>query len=189
MRSRRLIEPVASLEEYHAQRLGVRAQRDIVQEIEENARRRSVVPFRFAHASPPFYRANVGGSGDATYNMRLGAPSSDSAWAMVDLALPMPMAGCLVGGYVWSSEARTAGTARLEAQIVDAAGTRNVVIPGCVLNATNTQAASQFLPESTIRFSMGAQVKPRITTAGSFAPSTADMGAVLLFMFDQYKRD
>jgi hypothetical protein len=37
-----------------------------------------------------WYRANVGGSGDAAYGMRLGTPSSDSAWAMTNIPWPAP---------------------------------------------------------------------------------------------------
>lgn len=185
MRPSRLIPPVQSLEQYANERLGLMQQRDIVQEIEEAGRRTPVTPSIPVVNFGPWYRANVGASGDAAYTLRIGTPSSDSAWAMTPRPLPMPMAGRVMGGFIWASGVVTAGTATLQVQIVDTVGTRNIVIPDCALDAvTWTSAASQFLVDSTIRFSRTATIQPRILTAGTLAPTTLDMGAIVFVQFD-----
>lgn len=184
MKNPALINPVADLDRHITETLGVQSQRELVRAIGDGARGKITARQTWGYAWP-YWRANVGASGDATYLMRVGTPSSDSAWAMTaSVLIPMPQAGIITGGALWSSEARTGGTATLRVRVIDSAGTTDRDIVDCVLNATTTQAMSALLIDSSIRFAKGATIEARIVTASTFGPTSADMGALVFTEFD-----
>lgn len=183
MRNPALISPVQDLDRHITETLGVQSQRELVRAIGDGARGK-VSPRQTWGYAWPYWRANVGASGDNTYLMRVGTPSGDAAWAMTaSVLIPMPAAGVITGGALWSSEARTAGTATLRVRVIDSAGTTDRDITDCVLNASTTQAMSSLLLDSTIRFAKGATIEARIVTV-SWTPTTADMGALIFTEFD-----
>lgn len=94
----------------------------------------------------------------------------------VEAQIPVVMVrpGSIIGISVASSEARTAGTATFEV-FKDGTGTGLTT----VLNATDTQYASTTQAESLDTFVAGARLDARVTTDGSWAPTTADVEVVI----------
>lgn len=180
----RLIDPEEQVERHVDERLGYVTTRRLRDELDETARRDLPASDRI-RLTLDFHRANIGDTGDAAYQLRLSVPSSDSAWAMTTAVTAyMPGAGRVDGGLLWTSEARTAGTATLRVRITVGGVATNYDLPACVLNATNTQTIGQLLPASTIRFPKGATLEARVVTAGTWGPTTADASARLLISFD-----
>lgn len=183
MRNDRLIDPTQDIDRHVGEAIGTRTQRSIVQAIEDTGRTRGTEP-QTVGRTYLFYRANIGGSGDAAYSMRVGTPSSDSAWAMTDIPLVMPASGVITGGDIWSTAARTTGTATLRIRVIDSAGTVDYTLDDCVINGTYLQSNGVLLPRSTIRINKGATIGARIVTASTYAPATADFAAMVHIEFD-----
>lgn len=182
-RGGRALDPVQDAERHVERRRGVRSQHEIEQSVERIRRATTSDPVRIGR-DYGWYRANIGTSGDATYITRVGVPSSDSAWAMTNLPRVMPRAGRIVGGDLWSSEARTAGTATLRVRVTESGTSTDYDLPGAVLNATTTQTASDLVWYAAPTFARGATIEARIVTTGTWAPTTADMGAIISVVFD-----
>lgn len=90
--------------------------------------------------------------------------------------MKMPRAGRVVGMILNANAARTAGTATGR---VDIAGSTSAIgSGGCVLNGTDTAAASVW-DESGPTFTAGQNIRPVVTTA-SWTPTTADVTAWLV---------
>lgn len=94
----------------------------------------------------------------------------------IEAQIPLVMSheGAIVGLAVASSEARTAGTATFEVY-------KNGAATGltAVLDATDTQYASSTQAASLDTFVAGDRLDVRVTTDGSWAPTTADVEAVV----------
>jgi hypothetical protein len=94
---------------------------------------------------------------------------------------PMPMAGYVVGIAVYSNAARTTGTLTVDATI-------NGTVTGltAVLDGTNTQTHSTRQALTSDAFTAGQRIGVKITTSGTWAPTTADIDVVVLVAFDLY---
>lgn len=182
-RTHRLIDPVQDAELHMQRRHGVKSQAELVREIEQ-ARRAGDTERVLLTDTLTWYRANIGASGDAAYQLRIGTPSSDSAWAMTNLPLAMPAAFRIVGGAMWSSEARTGGTATLRIRVTESGTSTDYDFADVVLNATTTQTVSRVWWSSAPRGASGATLEARIVTAGTWAPTTADMGVRVIVAYD-----
>lgn len=114
-----------------------------------------------------WYQNNVAASQTAVVLTRGPGPSAGNVWVA-------PRAGNLVQVRVWSNEARTAGTLTVEVYL-------NGVATGltAVLNATDTtfKATAQ---DPADPFVAGDRLDIRITTDGTWAPTTADIVAGLM---------
>ena len=173
---RRLVDPAAAIRDYPAERLGYRSDAD--QRRGQIARDRNMDSSKKQRivrmgSLPLMYRENLT-SGDATYTVRLGTPSAATTWGETAIATKMPRAGKVTGGYLYSSEARTTGTATLAVRIVEGGVTTDYLLTDCVLNATDTLSASADLDDAKgIPFAEGATLDGRIVTV-SWGPTTAD---------------
>lgn len=84
----------------------------------------------------------------------------------------MPSAGTVVGAILNSDALRTAGTATLR---LDKGGTPQDFAAGaCVLNATNTNRISVYVPSAGVSGVAADAFKPRISTA-SWTPTSANL--------------
>lgn len=86
-----------------------------------------------------------------------------------------PRAGRIVSVWVYSSEARSAGTLTIE---VFKNGTQFGTV-SVSLNATYTTFDVRYVKRQTLPFAAGDRLDLRITTDGSWAPTTADVRAGL----------
>lgn len=182
-RVQRAIDPVQDVERHIERKRGVLGQQEIARRIESVRRTEPSAPVLLARTYQ-WYRANIGASGDAAYLMRVAVPSSDSAWAMLNLAVRMPRAGRIVGGDLWSSEARTGGTATLRVRVTENGTATDYTFPDCVLDATFTQTNSVALWTGAPAFAAGATIEARVVTASTWGPTTADVGALVAVVFD-----
>lgn len=89
--------------------------------------------------------------------------------------IPMPVGGSIVGIAVWSNAARTAGTLTVDATI-------DGTVTGCqaVLDGTNTQTDTGSQAAGLDLFTPGQRIGVKITTDGSWAPTTADIDVAVL---------
>lgn len=90
------------------------------------------------------------------------------------LPVVMPRAGSIIGLSIASSEARTAGTATFEVYKNGAATGLTAVLDG-----TDTQYAYAVQAASLDTFVAGDRLDVRVTTDGTWAPTTADVEAVI----------
>ena len=179
--SSRLIDPTQDVDRHITETLGSESQRAILTRIDEGRRGVAAPKRTYGHAWP-FYRANIGGLGDVVHPMAMGTPSSLTAWAATEgVLMPMPSAGVVTGGAIWSTAARTAGTATLWVRI--ASGASYSAMQSCALDGTNMSAISILLPDSTIRFGKGETLEAFISTSG-WTPTTADVGALVFVEYD-----
>ena len=183
-RVQRAVDPVQDVEQHIERRRGVVGQHEIARRIESVRRRAASSGPVLVPRTYQFYRANIGASGDTAYLARIGVPSSDSAWAMINLAYRMPNAGRITGGDLWTSEARTGGTATLRVRVTQNGTATDYDFPDCVLNATYTQTNSVVLWDGAPSFAAGATIEARIVTASTWAPTTADAGALVSVVFE-----
>lgn len=182
-RADRAIDPVQDVESHIQRRRGVRGQRALESDIERVRKASPAETIRLSRTYA-WWRANIGASGDAAYLLRVGVPSSDSAWAMLNLPLLMPRAGRITGGDLWSSEARAGGTATLRVRVTESGTATDYDFPDCVLDATYTQTNSVALWDQAPRFAAGATLEARVVTAGTWSPTTADVGVLIAVTFD-----
>lgn len=184
MATDRMIDPNHQPNAYVERRLGVKTSGAIEREIDRGKRYEPRI-VAISADSIYWHRANIGGSGDAAYGMRLATPSSDSAWAMTNIPWPAPAACRVVRLHLWSSEARTGGTATVRLRVIDAGGTNDYTFAGCQLSASPTQISTLRIPwAQALRISEGATVEARILTAGTFGPNTADMTLVMCVAYE-----
>lgn len=182
----RYIDPGSRPRQAVQERIAPSNQRDTAQAVKRNQRYDDSTTRIVTADSIYWYRANIGASGDAAYGMRLGTPSSDSAWAMTNLQLPAASQGRIVRLYLWSTEARTAGAATARVRIIDGGVTTDYTFPDCQLNGTTTQLVSRrYLWENAVTFSASATLEGRIVTTGTFGPTTADMTLVMAIGYDE----
>lgn len=91
----------------------------------------------------------------------------------------MPWAGSIVGIQIVSNEARTADTLTVDATI-------NGTVSGlqAVLDGTNTTHHSSTQAKDTDAFNAGDRVGCKITTGGSWTPTTADIAVTVYVSFN-----
>ena len=93
--------------------------------------------------------------------------------------VPMPSPGHLVGIVVYSNAARVAGTLTVDATI-------NGTVTGltAVLDGTNTQTKATRQAQNSDKYTIGQRLGVKITTDGSWSPTTADIDVALLVVSD-----
>lgn len=183
----RLIDPSETVRRDAERRLGVKTQAAIERGIKRTARAGSPPVGDHPEHSLYWFRANVGASGDAAYLGRVGVPSSDSAWAMANQPLVLPAAGRIVGGYLWSSDTVTTGKCQLRARLIDPNRTTDIDIPGVALTLQFPTSVSYRMPWGKCAgyaFQANTTIEGRFVTSSSFAPTTIDVGAIILVAFD-----
>lgn len=96
---------------------------------------------------------------------------------------PMPADGYIVGISVYSNAARTAGTLTVDATI-------NGTVSGltATLDGTNTQTKSTRQSNHADKFTAGQRIGVKITTDGTWAPTTADIDVSVLVVFNTANR-
>ena len=180
--SRRII-PVQTVERHLERAHGVRGQGYLEREIAATrrleSRERILLPRTYV-----FHRDNIGASGDAAYLLRVGHPSGSTAWSMSNLPLRMPASGRIVGADLYSSEARTGGTATARVRVTEGGVNSDYDFPDCQLNATYTQTVACVHWDQAPRFASGATLDPRVVTASTWAPTTADVTMILSVVFE-----
>lgn len=123
---------------------------------------------------PGFHRENLAASLTASQLER-------SLSATLDAALPVVVThpGSITGISVASTEARTASTATFEVY-------KNGVATGltCVLDGTNTTFAFGVQAIDLDTFAAGDRLDVRVTTTGTWTPTTADVEAVIVVQYD-----
>lgn len=89
--------------------------------------------------------------------------------------VPMVTGGSVIGIVVYSNAARAAGTLTVDATI-------NGTVTGlqAVLDGTNTQTDTGTQAVGTDTFTAGQRIGVKITTDGSWAPTTADIDVAVL---------
>lgn len=89
--------------------------------------------------------------------------------------VPMPSAGHVVGIVVYSNAARVAGTLTVDATI-------NGTATGlqAILNGTNTQTKATRQAQGLDKYAEGNRIGVKITTDGSWSPTTADIDVAVL---------
>lgn len=188
----RMIDPRQDIERAGYRAEGWRSQRDLEARDEQTARfgdsdgKRLVI----TQETLIWYRANVGASGDSAtgYIMRPGGQSSDTAWAALTLPLTSLGQGRVLTARLYSSEVCTAGIARLALNIIEDSEVDLFAMESVEIDSvTNTrQAADRFDWPIAKQFSGSATIEARIVTESSFAPTTADMAAVLTFGYETW---
>jgi len=134
-----------------------------------------------------WYRADIGGSGDAAYLMRVPFPSSDSAWAMGTSPYVTPAAGRVLVARLWSSEAITAGTVTLRLRVIEGATTTDYDLGDVQLSTTagfTRHACSWYAWDTGVQIASGATVEARAVTASSMTPTTCDVSASVSIAYD-----
>lgn len=97
--------------------------------------------------------------------------------------VPMPASGAVIGIVVFSNAARTNGTLTVDATI-------NGTVTGCtaVLDGTNTTTKATRQGNSADKFTAGQRIGVKITTDGTWAPTTADIDVAVLVSLDVANR-
>lgn len=130
----------------------------------------------------PWYADNLAGTAaDRVFALMVMATTTSVAQPAVNPGneLYMPRAGRIVGAFLNSAAARTAGTATLRVSI--SGGTSAFASGACVLDGTNTVHIAAW-DEGGPTFTAGQYIRPVITTA-SWTPTTADVTAWLVVRF------
>lgn len=181
--SGRGFDPYGATRDYTTRRRGVIVQGDRDRQalaLDRLGADQRVIIIRRDDLLGPFQRDNPAASGNNTYTMRRLNFSSSTAVAMETGDHPMPSAGRVVGGELWSGAACTAGTATLAARIDDNGTATSYLIADVQLNAVapTTQDAALFPFDNGIPFAEGALLRAQVTIV-DFLPNTADFTAWL----------
>lgn len=178
----RLINPMRQPDRHIERELGVRTGGQLGREIDRTKRFPGGGSRVLKTRQIVWHRAGIGASGDAAYLMRLAVPSSDSAWAMVNLQWPAPGAGRIIGFELWSSEARTGGTASARVRITTNGSAVDYTFEDCQLNATTTLITTHdLLWRSGLDVAKDATIEGRILTASTWGPTSADVTLVVIY--------
>lgn len=130
----------------------------------------------------PFFQHNIAASDTAVMTPMF----FDTATAVIRglTSFKMQKAGKVVGAFLMSQAARTAGTATLQVRI----NSTNTAFDGgsVVLNATDTQSSGTLLPYSSgLAFAAGDFLTTTVVTNGSWSPTT-DFSAYLVVMLEPF---
>lgn len=139
----------------------------------------------------PFQRENPAASGDATYLMRVFNASAATTLAMETGDYVLRVAGKIVGGQLWASADRTAGSATLAAQISYAGVATSVVFPEAIIDGGTELDGTTVLRRAAfhrpwangVRFAAGSLLRAQVAIAG-WTPNTADFVAFLVVAFE-----
>lgn len=187
---RRLIDPTATAEDAIRATEGRLTQRDLMERDEQAIRfdpgrrgQRIIV-----QETIDWYRANVGASGAASYNMRVIDPIGDTTFEMTTTAaLYVPAQARVLLARLHSNAAVTGGTAQAEVRVVEDGVTTDYALEECELNTTNTTTiAVRFSWEIGLQIASGATIQLRAKSDASFAPTTADLWGRLVLGYEDW---
>lgn len=184
----RVVDPGRATTDNAAKRMGLKTQVDLQRSddlqskvVDDKLLRTTYLPTD----TLSFYREDVGATGDAGYQTRQASPSGSATWGTVLLDAYMGAAGRIIGARLFSSAARTTGTATVRVRVTESGVVSDYLLGDCVLDAVNTQTIGQMLPVANgFRFAKGALIRPYIVTAGTWAPTTADMGCDVIVVYE-----
>ncbi len=130
----------------------------------------------------PFYINDLPGT--ATTQATLGYFNTATAVSRATNDIKMARSGYIVGAFMTSDAARTAGTATLRVRISGADTAFDA--GGCVLDATNTTSHSDIVASTLgVSFSSGQTIGVNVTTSG-WTPTTADLSVWLLVQINPF---
>lgn len=130
----------------------------------------------------PFFQHNIAAADTAVMTPMFFETASAVARALT--GFKMQKAGRVVGGFLMSQSARTAGTATLQVRVN---GTNTTFNSGSVvLNATDTQSSSSIVAYSGgVSFAAGDTLTATVVTNASWSPTT-DFTAYLVVMLEPF---
>lgn len=137
------------------------------------------------------FREDVGGSGDASYTTRMAVPTAAATFGSVTTpGYRATRPGAAIRGDLKSNDARTGGSATLILRVTDGSGVStdypftDAILDGTAHpegNYTRSAGASMALAFGDgFPYAAGDELTVRILTAGTFAPTTADMSAYVV---------
>jgi opacity protein-like surface antigen len=144
----------------------------------------------------PWFRENVGASGDASYTTRQMTPTAATTYD-TDINVGgyrAATAGVVVRAYLWANAARSAGSATVRVRITDGSGTMtDYDLADCTLDGATApdgyvrdrKASAALAVGAGIPFAAGDAIDVRIVTAGTFGPTTADFGVQLVIVEEE----
>ena len=188
--SGRMIDPVQDVERAGYRAEGWRSQRDLEERDEASLRfgddrdkRLVIVTETF-----DFYRANVGASGAASYNMRVIVPTADATFEMTTTAaLYVPAQARVIGARLHSNATTTAGTVQAEIRVTEDGVAADYAFEECELNTTNTTSiAAKFDWLGALQIAAGATIQLRAKADASFLPITADMWGRITLGYEEW---
>ena len=186
----RLIDPVQDVERVGYRTEGWRSQRDMEARDEaalrfddDRDKQRLIV-----QETIDFYRANVGATGAASYNMRVIVPTGDTTFEMTTTAaLYVPAQARILVARLHSNAVVTAGTVQAEVRVTEGSDVADYALEECELNTTNTTTiAARFPWGVAIQIAAGATIQLRAKTDASFAPTTAAMSGRLVLGYEDW---
>jgi hypothetical protein len=190
----RLIDPREQIERIGDESLGYVPASQLIQG-QERLKRFSADPDRnqryIYQESIPFYRENIPGTAATAYLMRVGVPSSTSAWASITLPLIMPANGRILCARLYLSEVWVGGDITLRVRVIEGSDTTDydlaeVVIDGTTESSRTTQQAAAFYPwANAIQVSRDATIECRLIVGATFTPTTADATAVITMGYEE----
>lgn len=191
----RLIDPREQIERLGDESVGYVPPSTLIRRSEEN-RRFSADPDRnqryLYHESIPFYRENIPGVAATAYGMRVGTPTSSSAWASTTLPQKTPGNGRLLIARLYLSEVWAGGDIMLRVRVIEGSDTTDydlaeVAIDGTTETGRTTQQAVAFYSwPSAIQIARDATVECRVLVGATFTPTTADATAVITMGYEDF---
>lgn len=192
--SGRLIDPREQIERQGNEALGFVSQRTLIQRSEDN-RRFSADPDRnqryIYQETIPFYRENIPGTAATAYLMRVGVPSSSSAWASYTLPLLTPANGRILCARLYLSEVWVGGDITLRVRVIEGSDTTDydlgeTVIDGTVESGRTTQQSVAFYPwQSAIQVARDATIECRLIVGATWTPISADATAMITMGYEE----
>jgi hypothetical protein len=184
----RQIDPRAPLDEGNLAALGWESQAELLARLEELRAFLASPVLLYTWTVGPYFRENIGSVGAASYTTRAATPTDVTSWQTTAIAEVAPWPGLIIAGWLWSNQARTAGSAWLRVRITQGGINTDYDLTECALDGgtdewgnVRTQTACAYLdPPQGIPFAAGALLDARIVCDATFAPTTADMGCKLL---------
>lgn len=179
----RLPTPADQHGEFFPRRAGYLPSGDLAR-ADERDRRRDQVPAVSITRQFFFHREDLN-AGDASYTTRQPVPTAAATYGSVAaLGYPVPRAGRIVEGYVWTTDPRTAGTVTLRVRVTENGVSTDYDVD-CQINATATQTASGYGDSRVgIPFAAGAIITARLVTVG-YAPDTGDFGCLIVAVTEE----
>lgn len=182
--------PSKSTDQFAAERLGYKSQRDLEMDRErqgrfndDSARRAIILPSR----TLTFYTEAITGTTNAVMRR---SPKTTTV-VPTTVRFPMGAAGRIIGASLWCTSARTGGSATLTVRIGNSGGTEAtyslpITIDGSVKDGhTQDQSAEWMCPVANgLRFAAGDQLRLQLFLTSWASASAADFGAELIVVYD-----
>lgn len=187
----RPVSPSRATDQFAAERLGYKSQRELEQDRERQgrfnddaARRAIILPSRALQ----FYTEAITGTTNAVMRR---APKTTTMMTTT-VRFPMGAAGRIIGASLWCTSARTGGSATLTVRIGNSGGTEATYsLPDVIIDGTTKdghvrdQSAEWLCPIANgLRFAAGDQLRLQLFLTGWTSASTPDFGAELIVVYD-----